>query len=63
MKRLALLLVLLPLLLLPKPAAADEGWVIVQFDADYQIRQDGSVDVIEDIRVDFGPQQKHGILR
>jgi len=62
--RLALLLLLLvPFLLLSKPAEADEGWVIVQFDADYQIRQDGSVDVIEDIRVDFGPQRKHGILR
>ena len=64
MNRLALLLLLLiPLLLLAKPAAADEGWVITAFDADYQIRQDGSVDVIEDIRVDFGAQQKHGILR
>jgi uncharacterized membrane protein YgcG len=62
-KRLALLLPLVLLLLLPKPVAADEGWVIVQFDANYQIRQDGSVDVIEDIRVDFGTQRHHGIFR
>jgi hypothetical protein len=62
-KRLALLLSLVVLLLLPTPAAADEGWVITSFDASYQIRQDGSVDVIEDIRVDFGTQRHHGILR
>jgi uncharacterized membrane protein YgcG len=60
----ALLLLLLPLLALTaKPAAADEGWVITSFDASYVINQDGSVDVVEDIRVDFGSQQHHGILR
>jgi uncharacterized membrane protein YgcG len=60
----ALLLLLLPLLALPaEPAAADEGWVITSFDASYVINRDGSVDVVEDIRVDFGLQQKHGILR
>ena len=64
MNRLALLLLLLvPFLLLSQPAEADEGWVITSFDAAYQINQDGSVDVVEDIRVDFGAQQKHGILR
>ena len=45
------------------PVAADEGWVITAFDATYTINQDGTVDAIEDIRVDFGPLQKHGILR
>ena len=58
-----LLLLLVPLLLLSKPAEADEGWVITSFDAAYQVRQDGSVDAVEDIRVDFGSLQKHGILR
>jgi uncharacterized membrane protein YgcG len=59
-----LLLLLLPLLALTaKPVAADEGWVITSFDASYVINQDGSVDVVEDIRVDFGSQQHHGILR
>jgi uncharacterized membrane protein len=60
----ALLLLLLPLLALTaKLVAADEGWVITSFDASYVINQDGSVDVVEDIRVDFGAQQHHGILR
>jgi uncharacterized membrane protein YgcG len=62
LKRLALLL-LLPLLLVARSAEADEGWVIISFDAEYVINQDGTVDVVEDIRVDFGPLQKHGILR
>jgi len=60
----AALLILLPLLALTSPpAAADEGWVIISFDASYVINPDGTVDVVEDIRVDFGPLQKHGILR
>ncbi|HEU0072877.1 MAG TPA: DUF2207 domain-containing protein [Dehalococcoidia bacterium] len=65
MKRLAAaLLILLPFLgLAASPAVADEGWVITSFDADYLINEDGTVDVVEDIRVDFGPLQKHGILR
>ncbi len=44
-------------------AAADEGWVIRAFQATYQVNADGSVDVVEDISVDFGTLQKHGILR
>jgi uncharacterized membrane protein YgcG len=64
LKRLAtILLLLLPLIALATPVAADEGWVITAFDATYVINQDGTVDVVEDIRVDFGPLQKHGILR
>jgi len=42
---------------------ADEGWVITSFDADYTINLDGTVNVVEDIRVDFGSLQRHGILR
>ena len=64
MKYGAALLLLLSLFALSASAAtADEGWVILSFDAEYVINQDGTVDVIEDIRVDFGPLQKHGILR
>jgi uncharacterized membrane protein YgcG len=64
LKKFAALLLLLTLFALSASAAtADEGWVILSFDAEYVINQDGTVDVIEDIRVDFGPLQKHGILR
>src|SRR5438132_6369723 len=45
------------------PAAADEGWVIDSFHSDIQIAADSSLTVTEDIRVDFGPLQKHGIFR
>jgi uncharacterized membrane protein YgcG len=63
-KRLAaLLLLLVPFLLASAPASADEGWTITSFDATYVINQDGTIDVVEDIRVDFGPLQKHGIFR
>src|SRR4051812_14364572 len=42
---------------------ADEGWVIKSFDVAYTILDDGSVDVVEDIQVDFGGLEKHGIFR
>jgi uncharacterized membrane protein YgcG len=64
LKRLSAVIALISCLLLAaSPAAADEGWVITSFDADYVVNLDGTVDVVEDIRVDFGPLQKHGILR
>ena len=44
-------------------ARADEGWVITSFDATYAINQGGTVYALEDIRVDFGAQQHHGIFR
>lgn len=44
-------------------AAFDEGWVILSFDTRYTVQRDGSIDVIEDIRVDFGSLQRHGIFR
>jgi hypothetical protein len=37
--------------------------VIKSFGARYAIQKDGSIDVIEDLLVDFGSQQKHGIFR
>jgi uncharacterized membrane protein YgcG len=47
----------------PERVNADEGWVIKSFDVAYTILDDGSVDVVEDIQVDFGGLQKHGIFR
>ncbi len=47
----------------PSPAAADEGWVIDQFNAAIGVQSDGSLRIVETILVDFGAQQKHGIFR
>jgi uncharacterized membrane protein YgcG len=44
-------------------ASADEGWVIQRFAADITIQKDGSLHVTEAIDVDFGTQEKHGIIR
>ena len=62
----AALLALLALAFAVIPASSvhgDEGWVITSFQATYSINEDGSVDALEDIRVDFGDLQKHGIFR
>jgi uncharacterized membrane protein len=60
----ALLAVLL-LSSLPHPAGAQEesGWTITDFDVSYVINADGTVDTVEDIRVDFGSLERHGIFR
>src|SRR5882762_10425848 len=42
---------------------ADEGWVITSFHSDITVATDSTLTVTEDIRVDFGPLQKHGIFR
>jgi uncharacterized membrane protein YgcG len=42
---------------------ADEGWVITSFHSDITIAPDSTLTVKEDIRVDFGSLQKHGIFR
>ena len=47
----------------PSPADADEGWRITEFQVVYTINQNGSIDVVEDISVNFGGQEKHGIFR
>src|SRR5882762_10622834 len=44
-------------------AHAAEGWVITSFNSAIVIAQDSTLRVTEDIRVDFGSQQKHGIFR
>ena len=42
---------------------ADEGWLITSFHSDITIATDSTLTVTEDIRVDFGSLQKHGIFR
>src|ERR1700716_350670 len=44
-------------------ANADEGWVITSFNSDLTIAAGSALTVTEDIRVDFGSLQKHGIFR
>jgi len=45
------------------PALADEDWTITSFNSVIQIRADSTLEITEDIRVDFGSLQKHGIFR
>jgi type II secretory pathway pseudopilin PulG len=45
------------------PGLADEGWVITSFHSDIVIAPNSDLLVTEDIRVDFGSLQKHGIFR
>jgi uncharacterized membrane protein YgcG len=42
---------------------ADEGWVITSFHSEIAVGTDSTLTVQEDIHVDFGSQQKHGIFR
>jgi uncharacterized membrane protein YgcG len=42
---------------------ADEGWVITSFHSDITIATTSDITVTEDIRVDFGSLQKHGVFR
>lgn len=66
MPRLALLAGLLAAaFLLSRQGAlgADEGWVITAFGATYQVNADGSFEVTEEISVDFGSLERHGIFR
>jgi uncharacterized membrane protein YgcG len=45
------------------PVRADEGWVITSFHSDVRIAPNSVLNVTEDIRVNFGSLQKHGIFR
>jgi uncharacterized membrane protein YgcG len=47
----------------PALGGTEEGWVIRAFDATYQIRADGTVAATEDIQVNFGMLERHGIFR
>jgi uncharacterized membrane protein YgcG len=44
-------------------SAQEEGWVIRSFDVEMNVADDGNVAVIEDMVVDFGTLQRHGIYR
>jgi uncharacterized membrane protein YgcG len=44
-------------------ARAQTGWTITSFAATYSIDTSGGVNVTEDILVDFGSEQHHGIFR
>ena len=45
------------------PAAADEGWVITSFASSIDVHSDSLLSIVEDVHVDFGSLQKHGIFR
>jgi uncharacterized membrane protein YgcG len=46
------------------PAAhADEGWIVTSFHSEIAIGTDSGLTISEDIHVDFGSLQKHGIFR
>ncbi|MFL5357329.1 DUF2207 domain-containing protein [Archangium sp.] len=51
------------LLFATSAVARDSGWVIKSFDAQLTVQANADVRVTEDIAVDFGSQQKHGIYR
>ena len=44
-------------------ASADEAWVINSFQSTIRVNTNSTIAVVEDIRVDFGGVQKHGIFR
>ena len=60
--QLALLVVLL-VSLLPSPLPAQEGWTITRMEVRVAVQQDGSLDIVEAIDVDFGTLERHGIFR
>ena len=47
----------------PAPASAQAGERIVSFDTTIEIGRDGTFEVTEVIRYDFGATERHGILR
>ena len=47
----------------PAAAQSDTGWVIETFDVEIAVQPDGSFDVREQIAVDFGDLDRHGIYR
>jgi len=64
MRRIWLLVVLFGLVAWPGVVLAQEsGWVINSFASEIAIKEDGSVTVREQIKVDFGVLKKHGIFR
>lgn len=65
-RRVAIAWLSLTLLLAPAAAAQsgdDTGWEIVKFHAEVVILPDSSIQVVETIDADFGPLERHGIIR
>jgi hypothetical protein len=64
-RHLPALLTLIALLLFTSASlqAQDTGWTITSFNSTYTVRPDRTIDVVENIVVDFGPLQRHGIYR
>jgi len=60
---LAVVLMGIGLTITTAPAAADEGWTITSFHSDITVSNDSTLNVEENIQVDFGALQKHGIFR
>ena len=60
---LAAALTLLALAFLPLDADAQNDWVVQSFSARYSVQSDGTLNVIEDLDVDFGSSWHHGIFR
>jgi uncharacterized membrane protein YgcG len=56
-------LALLALAFVGLDVGAQQEWVIRSFTARYSIQNDGTLDVVEDLDVDFGGSSHHGIVR
>src|SRR3989304_2884167 len=63
MKKAFLVLLALAFFLVFRPVFAQESWVIESFDSVISIPQNGKVQVVETVTVDFGLTSKHGIFR
>lgn len=61
--RLKAVILLLLVFFLPKNVHAQENWDITRYHADIQIEKSGEVLIGEDIAVNFGQLEKHGIYR
>ncbi len=51
------------ILVQPRAAFADEGWVIASYAIVYDVQPDGTINATETINADFGALSKHGIFR
>jgi len=47
----------------PQTVVADESWTVTSFHSDVAIASSSALTITEEINVDFGPLQKHGIFR
>ena len=47
----------------PKSDTGDTGWTISSFHSDITLNKDSALNVVEDIQVDFGSLERHGVYR